>query len=593
MGNGLHRNKHSVKKIFENMPLSGKIVLIVIGGILIPFLIISIIVFGNIYENTMASQNMLRRVNLGNAVSSVDSMMADYEDAAEGVYDYENFLKNATAAEKISAETVNIDSSVNMMLSDIRGSRQYIAGVSFIFTDGTYVINTSGYGKFEEIVNDTRQNLDAIMEEMNGARQPASWRISMGERIEKDGNAVFFSGRKAIRNIYDKNELIGMIVVYFSTLSFDKVKALENYNEHSILAILDKDYHLIWTSTDAAPVFELLEEKKNEISVDNPAKFSQYKNYYFICQDSDYSGWHFINMIPKAEVNRQTDSFIWFFMIVVGMIVFFCVLCMQLVRRSVVYPIRRMIVVMEEIDDLNKIKVALPVNQNDEIGCLYKTYNRLNERIDMLVSQLTEAMAQDKEKEIKLLHSQLNPHFIYNTLECISWVAYEHQVPEVSKVVNCLSEILKYSIKFSDNQVTFGTELEMLKNYIYIQHFRFEDKFSISYEVDQSLLQYKTIKFTFQPFVENALVHGFKDRSRDCKILIRLYEEKGDIITEIEDNGCGMDEMSLNHVLKMNTEGIGIGNINKSLQLRFGVNYHIEIESAPGRGTKVRMRIPK
>jgi len=578
---------------FRNIPLGGKIMIIFIAGIIVPFLVISVVVFGIIYRDTMDSENNLRRMNLRNAISSVEDLMGDYEDAMEAVYDNGAFFKQAAAVENISVDTMDVDGSVRMLLSDIRRSREFVAGVSFIFPDETYVIQTSGYGRFEEIAKDHRQRSDEIRDQMYGGMRPVFWQLSMSDRKEKNGGAVFFSGRKVIRNIYDNNEMVGMVVMHISTIVLNKLTALENYGDNEIFAVLDNKYQMIWSNGNVAPVAGMLEKNGGKAPEVNTPGLSVYEDYYFICQSSADTGWYFINMIPKAEVNRQANVFICFFMIVICLIIFCGIFCMHLVQRSIIYPIRRLIVVMEEVDDLDKIRVNLTVTQNDEIGSLYKTYNRLNQRIDMLVSRLTEMMVQDKEKEIKLMHSQLNPHFIYNTLESISWVAYEHQVPEVSRVVSCLSEILKYSIKFSDEDVTFGTEIKMLKNYLYIQHFRFEEKFHEVYEVDEALFKYKTIKFTFQPFVENALVHGFKNMTKQGLIVIRLSDADDDVAVEIEDNGCGMDTVTVQQAQEMHTKGIGIGNVDRALGLRFGAAYHIEISSAPDEGTKISFRVPK
>ena len=113
------------------------------------------------------------------------------------------------------------------------------------------------------------------------------------------------------------------------------------------------------------------------------------------------------------------------------------------------------------------------------------------------------------------------------------------------------------------------------------------------YDIDETLLNYKTVKFMFQPFVENALIHGFKQKEKDCRVTIRLYDQGEDIAAEIEDNGCGMEEVMVEQALSRYTKGIGIGNLNRSLQLRFGERYQIQIDSRPGRGTRIRLRIPK
>lgn len=587
------KEKKRVFKLFANMPLDGRIMVIIIAGILIPLAIISFVVFGTIYKNAMETEYQLRKINLANAVSSTEELLEDYEDAIEKIYDYDAFFKTAANAKVINEASVNGDGSVNVMLAQIRRSREFLAGVSFVFPDASIISQTSGYGRFEEIASDNRQNMEKIMAQMYDTESIVSWQVSIPSGKERDSGAAFFSGRKIIRNIYDKNELTGIVVAHISSLALNKLTALSGYENSSVLAILDASYKMVWGNDGAENVIQMIDENGGIIPEYKSNRLNEYENHYFLCQKSEKTGWYFINMVPQEDVNQQAMTFIWFFVVVISLIIFFCILFMILIRRSVIYPIRKMIVVMDEVDELGKIRVKLPINQSDEIGRLYKTYNRLNERIDMLVSQLKNALEQDKEKEIKLLHSQLNPHFIYNTLESISWVAYEHQVPEISRVVNCLSKILKYSIKFSDEYVTFGKELEMLKNYIYIQHFRFEDRFVVHYEIDEGLLDYKTIKFTFQPFVENSLVHGFKDREENCRIDIRLYRDENDIVAEVEDNGCGMEEVLIHQVTKMHTKGIGIGNINKALQLRFGDRYHIEIHSMLNVGTKICIRIPE
>lgn len=585
--------RNPVASWFLDMPLNGKIALIFLGGIFIPFFVMSILVFQGIYRNTMDSENRLRNMNLENVVSSVEVMLMEYETAAESIYNYEHFLKNAAAAETVSADTVNIDSSVNMMLSDIRESRQFMAGASFVFPDASIISKTSGYGRYEETIRETKRQMEDILLQMEEGRSEEIWQASdIGKKGEGE-SAAYFSGRKIIRNIYDKNELVGMAIIHISTLTLDDLTVLEHYQEQGLLVILDGKNQLLWSNGEASPVLEMLRENGSQEPSGYQGQLNEYKDHYFIYQESDYCGWRFINMVPKAEVDRQANMFLLFLCIIVALFVFFCILCMLLVRHYIVYPVRRLIVVMDEIDDLDKIHMQLPVSQKDEIGLLYRTYNHLNQRISSLVSQLTAAWKQDKEKEIRLLHSQLNPHFIYNTLESISWIAYEKQLPEVSEVVASLSEILKYSIKFSDEYVTFGNELEMLRNYISIQKFRFEDRFQVFYEVDESLLAYKTVKFTFQPFVENALIHGFKYRKKGGRITIRLYGQEENIAAEIEDNGCGMDEMMVRQAASMHTEGIGIGNLNKSLQLRFGECYQIQIDSTPGVGTNIHLQIPK
>lgn len=579
--------------VFRNMPLNGKIITILIVAVLIPLLIVSTAVFKNVYENTLGSESRFHKNQLQSITDSVDNMLKDYEASLDAIYNDERFFQNAKTVQVFTVDTLNVDSTMNMMLEQVRQLREFTAGVSFIFPDGSHVDATSGYGNFEEVIRDNSRNMTAILEGMSVEKMPVIWEAAAGDEDIKLKSNDFFSGRKNIRNIYDKNKLLGTAVIHVSELALNKIPALERYDDQSILAVLDGKGRLLWNNRTSPVLEEMMSQDIfNSEHYDSEILY-EYGDYYFIYEDSQYSGWKFISIIPAGEVNRQADTFRNFFVMIAALIVCFLILCMILVRKSVVFPIKKLIVAMDQVDNLGKIGVNLEIAQKDEIGCLYQTYNRLNRRIDGLIASLKEAMYQDKEKEIKLMHSQLNPHFIYNTLESISWLAYEKNVPEISKVMNALSEILKYSVKYSDALVTFGDELKMLKNYVYIQRFRFENRFEVVYEIDEHLLEYKTIKFTFQPFVENALVHGFKNKKEHGLIWIRLYEKENLIYAEVEDNGCGMEPWIVSSVNDIHTDGIGISNIDKSLQLRFGTEYRLRIMNRPGEGTTILLRLPE
>ena len=574
-----------MKNWYKNLPLNGKIIFIMIFGILIPFLVLGMLVFKNVYNNTLISERKFYSHNLKNAADNVDSMLRDYEGVIDSIYDNEEFFKTMASVNCLTAEAVNHDSSINIMLGELRKRKEFTAGISYIFPDGSKVSATSGYGNFEEIAADNFKKMDRILDMMTWEKPSIIW-----ESAHQD-EAGFFSGTKVIRNIYHKNIMSGAQVIHISTLVLDNLESLENCSTAGTLAILDAEGKLLWCRGNKESIKEMLGHDIFSDAAYKRDSLYEYNDNYFIFENSKYSKWKYVNIIPKREIMK--DTFRTFSIIIIAMFVIFFFICTYLVRKSVVYPIKKLIVAMDHVDHIGKIGEPLAIQQEDEIGCLYHTYNRMNQRIDSLISQLTEAMLQDKEKEIKLMHSQLNPHFIYNTLESISWVAYENDVSEISEVVISLSEILKYSIKHSDEYVTFDDEIRMLKNYIYIQKFRFEDKFSVNYEIEEELLKYKTIKFTFQPFVENALVHGFRNIRNQGLITIRLYSHEDDIYAEIEDNGCGMDVLTMSKIDEIKTSGIGIHNVNRSLQLRFGNQYNIDISSDWGKGTLIRLRIPK
>lgn len=581
----------------KNTPLNGKVAIIIIFIVLLPLALISGVLFSVIQKNTIESEEYFRITSLTNVKDNVDSLLRDYEQSIDTIYNYPELLKMSSQEGVLSA-SMDEDNRIQMILARVRASRGYVGAFSLIFPDQSSLVSISGYGNFEEFIRENERQMVDFVEEMNTPKQSIVWEANPNIRKSQGKAAYFISGRKAIRNIYHQNDLIGLGVMHVSTLSFEDVTSLHQNNTQEMLAILDGSSQLVWYNQETELDLSLLDSKLlSGLQENEPMKLLEYEDhtgsYCYLYETSEYSDWVFVNIIPKDMIYTQVTVFKIYFGIVVFFLCLFALFCGIMINRQMVRPIQAMIVVMDHIDELDKIGQQLSTDRSDEIGGLYRAFGQMSERINFLIGQLKEAYSQDKEKEIKLIQSQLNPHFIYNTLESISWVAYDKDLPEVSKALTCLSSILRYSIKDSGEYVTFEEEFHQLKQYLYIQHFRFEEKFSVSYHIDASLLQFKTIKFIFQPFVENALLHAFQNQLDDCRIDLAMKEQDGDILIAVRDNGCGIPPEMMEQIMGKDSRGIGIKNINKTLKLRFGDEYHLWIESKVGIGTCVYLRVPK
>lgn len=580
-----------MKNRIENISLKPKFIIILVLFVMIPIIIISIIVYKEIYQNTIESETTLRQTNLINTISSVEMTLKEYEKVIERFYDCEDILKMAYLADTISAD-MDTKGRIKVDLTRMRSTQDFIGSIGLIFPDKTSVYSNSGYGGYQHIENYNNLHMDRFLKQMHNPKGYIEWRSNN----QPDGSK-FIECNKTVKNIYDKYKVIGTIVLHISSTFLEPIEALNTYEEKQLFIITDCENKVIWSSNSVEEWdTEKIRKIVNQVSDTERMVLNTYKGesdeYYYIYQMSKYTNWNYINLIEKNDILTQVNTFTRFFIAILILLLLFFTAFVVMINYYVIRPIQKLIVFMNDVDALDKIEMSIPVERYDEVGYLYKSYNKLNNRITHLIRQLEEVYKEDKDKEIKLLQSQLNPHFIYNTLESISWVTYAKNMPEISKVLNSLSTILRYSVKHTDRYVTFEKEVEMLHHYIFIQHFRFEDRFQVTFNIDQDLLEYKTIKFIFQPFVENALVHGFKDMNKDCRITIRMILKEDNILIEIQDNGCGMSPYQLEHVRQRDTGGIGIHNIDKSLQLRFGQEYSIQIESEVGKGTCVKIRNP-
>lgn len=245
--------------------------------------------------------------------------------------------------------------------------------------------------------------------------------------------------------------------------------------------------------------------------------------------------------------------------------------------------------------------IPQPVPAWDERDLLIDGFNRMSKQISELIEQVQMEQARKKEVELQALVAQINPHFIYNSLESINSMAVLQGNKDISKMVVSLGKLLRISISESQQLVPLSTEMEHVRHYMDIQKFRFEDKFSYRIELPEELKYFKTQKLIVQPIVENALYHAIEPMEGQGQISIVAHDGGGDILIDVIDNGPGFDQETLmglwskdwEHLKKYRENGVGLKNVHERLRIRFGAYYGILICSSPGYGSIIRIRIPK
>lgn len=235
-------------------------------------------------------------------------------------------------------------------------------------------------------------------------------------------------------------------------------------------------------------------------------------------------------------------------------------------------------------------------NRFNEVRQLSKSYNRQMDHIHYLMKQIKEEQAELRKSEMNVLQAQINPHFLYNTLDSILWMAESGQTKETSDMVASLGKLLRISLSQGENLIPLRKELEHAENYLTIQKFRYKDQFTYSIDVEEHLLDYLTVKIIIQPFLENALYHGIEYMVDQGHISIRVFEENEKISIEIVDDGVGMSPERLAQIQKLKESketGIGIRNVHQRIQVYFGKEYGVFINSELDEGTTILIRIPK
>ena len=234
----------------------------------------------------------------------------------------------------------------------------------------------------------------------------------------------------------------------------------------------------------------------------------------------------------------------------------------------------------------------------NEIGQLGRTFNIMVGQIKNLMGEIISTQENKRKSELQLLQAQINPHFLYNTLDSIIWMAEQKKSEDVVLMTSALAKLFRASITKDKELVPVRVEIDHITNYMLIQKMRYTEQMDYTIEVSESILPYKSLKILLQPFVENAIYHGIRNSPENGFIAIRGMERDNQIVFEVEDNGLGMSEEQLSRILMADDgdsagKGIGISNVNERIKLYFGDEYGIQIRSRLEEGTCVTITIPK
>lgn len=259
-------------------------------------------------------------------------------------------------------------------------------------------------------------------------------------------------------------------------------------------------------------------------------------------------------------------------------------------------PIKRLQQDMKQVE-LGNFHIQTSIEEDNEINQLGQSFNVMVNEIKHLMDETVQTSEQKRKTELLLLQAQINPHFLYNTLDSIIWMAEQEKHEEVVDMTSALAKMFRASITRDQELVSIRVEIEHIRHYLFIQKMRYREQLDYVFDIPSDILQYKTVKILLQPFIENAIYHGIRSKTTPGIIYISAWQEQDDLLFEVRDNGLGMTAERLAQVnegtVATNTQhGIGIGNVNERIQLYFGATYGMSIHSVLGEGTVVTIRVP-
>ena len=264
--------------------------------------------------------------------------------------------------------------------------------------------------------------------------------------------------------------------------------------------------------------------------------------------------------------------------------------------RALSRPIRELASQMEAFERNAEEFTYTPYGRAREVLVLSESFSHMVLRLQDLMERVRDEQINLRKTELKALQAQINPHFLYNTLDSISWMCEQGRNKEAVRMVNALARLFRISISRGHELIPVRSELQHAESYLQIQSYRYRNQFTYSFEADERCLDYLCNKITLQPIIENAIYHGINGLVEDGRILVTVREDGEDIVMTVEDNGSGMDAAQIEAVMnkeRSDHAGIGIKNVNDRLKIYFGPAYGITIDSVPDEGTRVVIRMPK
>ena len=321
------------------------------------------------------------------------------------------------------------------------------------------------------------------------------------------------------------------------------------------------------------------------------------KNITLNVRTIGYTGWKLVGVTPSAALGVDGIKFRFFVLFVADLFLFLLAMINAFISDKISNPIKRLDGSVREIESGNLDVEILP-SGSYEVEHLGKSIKNMLGRIKVLMSDLVAEHNAKRKSEFDTLQSQINPHFLYNTLDIIVWMIENENSDKAVNIVTALAKFFRISLSKGKNIITVKDEVEHVRNYLMIQNMRFKNRFEYSIDVDEKVLSYSSLKLMLQPLVENAIYHGMEFMDGDGEIDVKVFKEDDSLYFTITDNGLGMSEdmvetlLSKDFVPSKKGSGIGVKNVNERIKLYFGSEYGLKVESEPDEGTKITIHLP-
>lgn len=572
-----------------NFSLQYRILASFIMLIFIPTIFVLLFIY-NIYLNFMSEKVRTYAYETTKEINqNIDSNLKVYTNLTMQIYSNKDIIENMEKSYKDLSEQLEIEKSIRNVLRNLINYDKYVVSSYLISSDGTKY--TDGM-EFPDI-DDRLKYLKIIAEKSDGR---VEWVPS--EKMKSTFGKDFFIFN-AVREIKTSDGTkVGSLMLMLRDDFFEDLYKDINFGNNAKSFIISNDMVVV-SSIDKTLNRKRLDDDylRRVIAMKKGSFINVIDNirYLVVFSTSDISNWTFVSLIPINELLKEVLGVKNVILLIIILFTTFILILSFIFSSRIAMPVKKLVNAIKQVEE-GHFDVSIETRNNDEIGNLSRSFVSMVDKIHGLIRDVKEKEKLKSRAELAALQSQINPHFMYNTLNSIKWIAILNKQENIKNMVSALIDLLKNAAKNNQDVITIRDEIELLKSYTFIQGVRFTN-FKTIYNVEKEVMDYKIMKFTLQPIVENSILHGFGkiDRLGEIIISISKLDEKR-LHIEIKDNGLGINEKVIGDLLEKEEAAhynkMGLTNVNYRIKLNYGEDYGLKILSKLGEGTKVELTLP-
>ena len=532
--------------------------------------VIGVTVFARMYRNSV-EQNAI--TNSNQVVTQVENMISNYIDDMSGIMEMVQLNMNAEneVRNDFFQNLLNIRKDVEAITVH-SGDGGMIACWSKGNTLKEHIRNNQSYTKLEN--DDLFISAPHVQ---NIFKEYYPWVVTFSQRIKPDD---------------DDSAQVSMDIRFANIASYVDTVGI---GTHGYCYIADKDGNIVYHPQQQLIYAGLKEEQIDNIRNYKDGTHTENGVIYTI-HSLDNCDWRIIGVSYVDElIESKVAKMIRVVIFVAVMVIIATVLIGSILAKLFSKPAKQLADAMRKFVKEAESFEFHPVKGTEEIEALSDSFGQMVLQIQELMDKVRNEEITLRKTELSALQAQINPHFLYNTLDSVAWMCEVGRTEEAIEMVNSLARLFRISISKGHELITVDQELQHAECYLKIQKFRYKNQFNYSFKVDESLRGYLCNKITLQPLIENSLVHGL-DMSEEGEIIIEVYEDGDDIVMSVSDNGVGMTKEQCEEILRNDVKGksgIGIKNVNDRVKIYFGEKYGVSIKSELDAGTRMELHMPK